>query len=283
MPCHRDASGPGRAAPADYDEGASALPAQFGQVFLPEDDPELGQTGERTGNAPGDRGAGRPGVADRRPRSSATRCPARSVRRMSSVSNRSSPNWHSATIGARTTRRRTFIPWVSLTCRPKPMAQHEGEGRGHEAASDRPGVVGAGAAFAGDHGRWAAVGAHRSRAASRKPGRCSRRRSWRRPRPWRPGNRPQRLARSRVVRRDRPAPRRSGPPGRRPSAAVRVGRAVLADDDLEGPCPDPQTLDHVDDGRLEVVLLVVGRNDDGQHYRRRSSDRSACPPSWRPR
>ena len=52
--------------------------------------------------------------------SSATFHPARSVRRINSVSKMSAPNRHAATSGTRGWRRRSLTPWVSLTSSPKP-------------------------------------------------------------------------------------------------------------------------------------------------------------------
>ena len=70
--------------------------------------------------------------------SSATASPARSARRTSSVSNRSTPKRHCSARLSTSARRIAFIPCVSETPRPKPGAQQHAERHGHDAPAQRP-------------------------------------------------------------------------------------------------------------------------------------------------
>ena len=79
--------------------------------------------------------------------------PARSARRINSVSNRSLPKRHAARSASTAARSIAFIPCVSETRRPNSTRSSEREPGGHELAQGRPVVARAGAALRPDDDR----------------------------------------------------------------------------------------------------------------------------------
>ena len=83
-------------------------------------DAQLHQAAQCTGDAPSDRRARGAQLRRRPPGSPPCASPARSTRRISSVSKRSWPKRQRAATGSTAARRIAFMPCVSETCRPKP-------------------------------------------------------------------------------------------------------------------------------------------------------------------
>ena len=109
-------------------------------AFLPQDHAQTGQADDRPGDAAGDRACATGGSPPPRTGSSSTRRPARSARRMSSVSNRSVPNSTACTRATSVVAPQDLHPVGVGHLEPEADAQDRGEDPGHQRRGPGPGV-----------------------------------------------------------------------------------------------------------------------------------------------